>query len=65
MKLLYLHFNEDGTIRTASLRIDSIKVPDMMIWELFELYNLLIEAGHKPIEMTYPEDGTMIHIIAY
>ena len=64
MNALFLHFNEDGTIRAASVRINGAKVPDIEIWEVFELYNTLCAMGYRPIKMTY-RDGTPVHMINY
>jgi len=64
MKTLFIHFNNDGTIKSGNIRVNGKKVPDMALWEVFEFYQILIALGYSPLEMDSPEDG-YIHIISY
>ena len=63
MKILFLHFNHDGTIKTGSIRADGEKVPDMPIWEIWEFYQILVNLGYKPI-ITDGLNGP-VHMIIY
>lgn len=65
MNTLFLHFNQDGTIRTGTLRISGEKAADMEIWELWELYQTLISTGAKPIVLHKPDYDEIIHMINY
>ena len=54
MMTLFIHFNQNGTIKTAALRnSDGTKVQDMQIWELWELYQFLTSAGYEPIVLDH------------
>lgn len=65
MNMVYIHFNADGTIRLACLRVNGEKVKGMDQWEVWDFYQFLLALGRKPIEITYPGDGTTIHMITY
>lgn len=63
MNTLFLHFNHNGTIRTGAIRVNGKKVPDMEIWEIWEMYQLLVTLGAHVIELSDPHG--YCHMITY
>lgn len=64
MNLLFMYFTADGNPDHAALRIDGKKVPDTDLWELWDMYELLMALGARPIKSTTPT-GYILHMIQY
>lgn len=63
MSTLFIHFKADGTIK-GSLEKDG-KVQDMKIVKLWELYQILVKTGAKPIVRSYSALNEIVHMINY
>lgn len=64
MNVLFMYFTADGNPDHAALRIDGKKVSDTDLWELWDMYELLMALGAHPIKTTTPT-GYILHMIQY
>ena len=63
MRYLSILFNHDGTIHNAYIYgIRGNKIPDLSIWMVWEMYNILVERGYHVTKTDMP-DGGALHMI--
>lgn len=64
MNTLFIYFDSEGNPIKATLRVNDRKVPDTDLWELWDLYQLLLTLGAHPVRLT-AADGNPLHMVTY
>lgn len=64
MNSIFIHYNDDQTVKTAAFRVNEKKVT-LSVMEIFEIYQRMLAKGIKPIVMTHPDNGTEIHMLVF